>query len=248
MKEIDFLPEWYKSGRRRQAGYRTQYVALGGIFIVMMVWNFVATRSISKAKAQLAQTAATQVQAENASREFAGLKTEIMSLQKKTGAIERINSRIDVASVLAEMSFLIDKRIALGKVEFIAESVTSGADKQGAQPNNGSVVRAVLPRFNEKGAPLGDVRFKVVICGIAADAGDVASLICRLEDSPYFCQVVPSFSRNAQVKAANYPLLASGADAGEKTRDAQRAVRGSGESIGVSEFEISCYLANYREQ
>jgi hypothetical protein len=248
MKEIDFLPEWYKSGKRRQAGYRTQYVALGGIFIVMMVWNFVATRSISRAKAQLAQTAATQVQAENTSREFAILKTEIMSLQKKAGAIERIDSRIDVASVLAEMSFLIDKKISLSKIEFIAEPVMGGADRQGAQLNNSSVVRAVLSKFNEKDVPLGGVRFKVVICGIAADAGDVASLICKLEDSPYFCQVVPSFSRNARVKAANYPLLAYRADAGEKTEYAERDVRKPGTGVPVSEFEISCYLANYREQ
>jgi len=248
MKEIDFIPEWYKSGRRRQAGYRTQYVALGGVFAVMMVWNFVTTHSISKAKAQFAQTAVRQMQAENASREFTGLKTEIMSLQKKTGAIERIDSRIDVAGVLAEMSFLIDKKIALSKIEFIAESVIGGADKQGVQPNNSSVVRVAVPKFNEKGLPLGNVRFKVVLRGIAADAGDVAALICKLEDSPYFCQIVPSFSRNAQVKAANYPLLVSGAGAGEKAGDAQRDVREPGKSAQVSEFEISCYLANYREQ
>ena len=248
MKEIDFLPEWYKSGKRQQAGYRTQYVALGGILIVMMVWNFVTAHSISQAKAQFAQTVTMQSQAENASRGFAGLKTEIMNLQKKATAIERIDSRIDVASVLAEMSFLIDKKISLSKIEFIAEPVIGEADKQGAQPNNSSVARAVLPKFNEKDVPLGGVRFKVVIRGIAADASDVASLICKLEDSPYFCQVVPSFSRNAQVKAASYPSLVSGADAGEKTEYAERDVRKSSTSVPVSEFEISCYLANYREQ
>jgi hypothetical protein len=248
MKEIDFLPEWYKSGKRRQTGYRTQYVALGGVFTVMMVWNFVTTHSISKAKAQFAQAGVRQMQAENASREFTMLKTEIMNLQKKTGAIERIDSRIDVASVLAELSFLIDKKIALSKIEFVAEPVAGGADKQNTQPNNGFVVRVALPIFNEKGLPLGNVRFKVVIRGIAADAGDVAALICKLEDSPYFCQVVPSFSRNAKVKAANYPSPASNADASEKTRDARRDVRESDKSIQVSEFEISCYLANYREQ
>jgi len=245
MKEIDFLPEWYKSGKRRQTGYRAQYIALGGIFAVMMMWSFVTTRSISKAKGEFVQAAARQAQAENASRESAGLKGEIMSLQKKAGTIKQIDSKIDVASVLAEMSFLIDKKVALSKVEFIAEKFV---DKQGAQPNNSSMVRVALPKFNAKGAPLGDVRFKVVICGMAADASDTAALICKLEDSPYFCQVVPSFSRNTEVKAANYPLLASGTNAGEKARDAQRDVRESDKSVWVSEFEISCYLANYREQ
>jgi len=55
MKEIDFLPAWYKSGKRRQISYRTQYAGLVGISVVMMVWNFIATHSLSKATAKLAQ-------------------------------------------------------------------------------------------------------------------------------------------------------------------------------------------------
>jgi len=46
MKEIDFLPKWYKSGRRRQISYRTQYVGLAGIFLLMNVRNLAASRSI----------------------------------------------------------------------------------------------------------------------------------------------------------------------------------------------------------
>jgi Tfp pilus assembly protein PilN len=245
MKEIDFLPEWYKSGRRRRMGYRTQYIALGGVLIVMMVWNFTTARSISKAKAELAHVAAGQAQAEKASQEFAALKTEIADLQKKAQSIDQIDSNIDVASVLAEMSYLIDKKIVLGKMEFIAEKF---ADKQGAQTNN-NVVRMVIPALNEKRTlHLGDVRFKIVIRGIAADAGDVAALICKLEDSPYFCQVVPSFSRNAEVKVADYSSLPSGTDTGERTAGAERDIQQSGRSIQVSEFEISCYLANYIEK
>jgi hypothetical protein len=60
MREIDFLPKWYTSGRRRQISYRTQCVALGGVFVVMMVWNFVAAHSISKATAKLADGTARQ--------------------------------------------------------------------------------------------------------------------------------------------------------------------------------------------
>jgi hypothetical protein len=37
MKEIDFLPEWYKNGRRRRMRYRTQYAVLGCIFVVMHI-------------------------------------------------------------------------------------------------------------------------------------------------------------------------------------------------------------------
>ena len=241
MKEIDFLPEWYKSGRRRQVSYRAQYIALGGVFVVMVVWNFISAHSISKARAQYAQMAARQVEAESLSVKFAELKSELSGLQEKVESIEEIDSKIDVASVLAEMSFLIDKRIVLNKVTFDAEKIEDER-QAGPSPNAGAVVRAVQTRLNEKRKlPLGDVRFKVVIDGVAADASYVASLICKLEDSTYFCQVVPSFSRTAEINVTSNPSLRS------RTKNVNSG-REAGGKIQVSEFEISCYLANYHEQ
>ena len=241
MKEIDFLPEWYKSGRRRQVSYRTQYIALGGVFVVMVVWNFITTHTISKAKAQYAQMSTRQAEAEGLSAKFAELKSELRGLQKKMESIEEIDSKIDVASVLAELSFLIDERVVLNKVVFDAEKIE---DKQRAElsPPAGTVVRAVRTELGEKRKlPLGDVRFRVVIDGVAVDASGVASLICKLEDSPYFCQVVPSFSRTAEINVTGNPSLRSRA----KNVNGGREARGK---IQVSEFEIGCYLANYLEQ
>ncbi len=238
MKEIDFLPEWYKSGRRRQVSYRTQYIALGGVFVVMVVWNFIATHSISKARAQYAQMSTRQAEAEVLSAKFAELKSELRGLQKKTEFIEEIDSKIDVGSVLAELSFLIDERIVLTKLAFDAEKIE---DKQQAElsPRAGAVVRTTRTKLNEKRKlPLGDVRFRVVIDGVAADASGVASLICKLEDSPYFCQVVPSFSRTAEINVTSNPSLRS------MTKDVNGGREAEGK-IQVSEFEIGCYLANY---
>ncbi len=84
----------------------------------------------------------------------------------------------------------------------------------------------------------------MVIRGVAADASNVAALICRLEDSPYFCQVVPSFSRTAVINAAGSPSFRSRT----KSPNTKGSVQETGGKIQVSEFEISCYLANYREQ
>jgi Tfp pilus assembly protein PilN len=224
MKEIDFLPTWYKSGRRRQISYRTQYASLVGIFVVMMVWNFIATHSLSKAATELAQAELKSASAENEAQEYAKIKSEVAYLQEKTRVIEEIDSKINVANVLAEISFLVDKKIVLSKVEFIAEKFEG---EQGGKSNSSSTVRVVGSNLSHKEVPLGDVRFKVVISGVASDASDVAALICKLEDSPYFCQVVPSFSRNKEIKT-----------------DAKAA----GGNFQVSEFEISCNLANYQQE
>jgi hypothetical protein len=223
MKEIDFLPEWYKSGQRRQLSYRTQYIALGGIFLVMLSWNLISSRSISKAAAELKKFDSEQKEAEQAMDDYKRIKSEIEKLQNKAGVLEQMDSRIDVASVLAELSYLLEQRIALSKVEFTAEKLE---DKRQVQ-NVGIVPVGARQALKDKsGLLLGDVRFKITINGVAADGSDVAGLICRLEDSPYFCRVIPSFSRNTQIKTAEGPAQ---------------------EQLQVTEFEIGCLLANYVE-
>ena len=241
MKEIDFLPEWYKSGQRRQVSYRTQYIALGGVFLVMVVWNYIDTYSISKVRAQFAQMSTKQAEAEGQSAKLSELKSELEGLRKKTESIEEIDSKINVAGVLAEMSFLINERIVLNKVVFDAEKIEY---KQQAEQSSrtGTVVIAARTKLIEKrNLPLGDVRFRVLIGGVAVDTSNVADLICRLEDSPYFCRVVPSFSRTTVINASSKPSLRS------RTKNVN-SPREAGGNIQVSEFEISCYLANYREQ
>jgi hypothetical protein len=224
MKEIDFLPTWYRNGKRRQISYHTQYACIGGIFAAMMMWNFIAAHSLSKAAAELAQTELQSASAESVTGEFARVKKEAARLQEKARTIEEIDSKIDVSNVLAEISFLVDRKIVLSKVEFIAEKFR---DKQEEKPNSSSTVRAAAGNFSSKNAMLlDDVRFKVLINGVASDASNVAALVCKLEDSPYFCQVIPLFTRNKEIKTA--------ANIG-------------GEKFQVSEFEINCYLANYRQ-
>jgi len=244
MKEIDFLPEWYKSGRQRQVNYRAQVIGLGGVLVIMIVWSLVATHSISKAGAEVQQRKAIQAEAENVSREFAGIKSEVVGLKKKVKSMEEMDSKIDVASVLAEMSYLIDDNIVLSKVEFDSERFVDGQQGKASRHTN-NVVRVAGGNFVGKGElSLGDVRFKVVISGVATDAGDIAKLIGKLEESPYFCLVSPSFSKNRKMNPVRNSTMGNRIQKGKISNGVKV---GTGENFQVSEFEISCYLANYRE-
>ncbi len=234
MKEINFLPEWYKSGKRRQIGYRAQYAVLGGMLVVMVVWSLVATYLVSKTGRELAAAQPKQREAELVSQEFARIQSQVTKLQKKADIITGIDSRINVANVLAELSFLIDEKVVLSRVEMVAERFV---EDKGATGRRASVRVASGRRRASQGDWSGPrIRFKVVINGMAVDAGHVAELISKLEDSPYFCLVYPSFSRNSQIK-----------------RRMRRPAAGKNdwqppEGYQVSEFEISCYLANYRRR
>jgi hypothetical protein len=113
----------------------------------------------------------------------------------------------------------------LSKVEFVAEKFEDGSERKS---NSSTAIKAIAGKSSGKDAPpLGNVRFKVLMGGVALNAGDVAVLICKLEDSPYFSQVIPLFTRNREMKtSANL----------------------EGEKFQMSEFEISCNLANYRQE
>lgn len=228
MKEIDLLPEWYKSSKRREVSYRSQCIAFGGIFVVMMLWSFMMSHSISKATAELIDLETQQIETRRTSQEFAEIKSEVVELQKKADVLGGIDSRLDVASVLAEISFLVDKNVVLNKVDFSAERFSK--KQAGLSQQSGNSVRSAGSNFSEaKSLLFGDVKFKILIAGVATDASGVTELVCKLEDSPYFQEVCPLFSRN------------------KITQKRSGFSGGSGESRQVSEFEIRCYLANYKE-
>jgi len=248
MKEIDFLPEWYRSGQRRQVSYRAQCIALSGVFVVMVVWSLAATRSLSKAEAELVEMAATHGRADNASVESAGLESELKQVRERVKSVQEIDSRIDVANILAELSFLIDERIVLSKVECVAEKLVEERKDEPLQ-TVGTVVRAVGTWLNDKKAlPLGNVRFRVVIAGVAADARDVGALMCKLEDSPYFWQVILAYSRDTGITSRSAGPARTVAEVKEKTAERKDNIRQADARVQASEFEIHCYLANYRQQ
>jgi hypothetical protein len=123
-------------------------------------------------------------------------------------------------------------------VELIAEKLNE------QYASNAAAGFAVRPAgFGSSGKEelfLGDVKFKIMLGGIAADASEVGEFVCRLEDSPYFSAVYPAFTRNKQVKIA-------GASAGG-AQNTGRISREQEGSIQLNEFEIGCYLANFIEK
>ena len=245
MKEIDFLPEWYKSGRRRQVNYRMQYIILSGVFAVMMAWNYVTENSISKVRAKNIEMEASRFQSEKESAKLDDLKKRIAGLHEKEILLNSINSKIIVSNVLAEISYLVSERIVLSKVDLISEGIPEKQNKQNAKSS--SVVRSSVssPGNNTRS---GNIRFSISIAGVAANGSDVAVLLCRLEDSPYFSHVNLSYSRDAQVKTIRNVPVNVEQDVVSAIPATQKNSGKTAENIQVNEFEINCYLSNYIQQ
>lgn len=237
MKDIDFLPEWYKEGKRRRLHMRRQYAVLTVVFLTMMTYNLTAEHRIARASAQMARLEDQRVEAEEVLREFNRISRVLGAHKAKAEAIRRIDSRIDLAAVLAEISHIVEERVILSRVEFIAEPVARTDTKKTG--GSGSAVRAASKTTDaSKTVPWGDARFRIVLAGAAVESGDVTTLVCKLDESAYFKKVNLSWSRPGRISispAAGKPMPNA------TNRTAAR------EMLQVSDFEITCYLANYEE-
>jgi hypothetical protein len=232
VRELDFLPEWYKQGRRRQSHMRKQYIALVLIFLAMVSFNLTATYRASKAAAELTRREEQRMRAENITREFDRVAKQINTLKVQADLMARIDAKVDVAAILAEMSHLIGESIVLHKVGLVAEPCARATPKD--QTKSSAVRAAGGTAGSAKRATLGNNKFRITMAGVAVQPSHVADLVCRLDESSYFQQVSLSFSRSAKM----LPPAAGATD---------RSARPGPHSLEVTEFEIACYLANYEE-
>ena len=188
--------------------------------------------------------ATKQAQVEKASAKLEELKQDVSMYHRKEQLLEKIDSKINVSNILAEVSYLIDEKIVISKLQLISEEFLD--DQNNGQAD--TVVRLANYKYGKNiEPPIGNIRFKVLITGVAANASEVANLICNLEESPYFFQVKPSYTRSANIETNIKPLINSQEKLTSSSLTNVGNNMGYKEKIAVSEFEISCYLANYFE-
>lgn len=217
---------------------RRQYAILIIFFLAMVTYNTVVTGRISRASAELARLEDRRYWAEGILHEYDAVSKRLESRQAKVASVQQVDARIDVAAVLAEISYIIGDPVVLSRLEFVSEPFPS-SETAGDRAKSG-VRSAGASRNVDKTASLGPGRFRVALAGITVDSGEVGALADRLDKSPYFQQVNPLFRDNTiQVSA----LTSQGPPETDAT-----AKRKEARSVSVTEFEITCYLANYEER
>lgn len=239
MKQIDFLPQWYKEGKRRQQHVRRQYAMLAVVFLAMVSYNMLSTHRIARASGDLKRLEHNRVEAENIFQEFNSVTGSLNKVRAKAELIGRIDSRIDVAAALAEMSHIVGETVVLSRVEFTAQPFSQ--DEKDAQASRSGVRPATNKKDASEKGLVGNIRFQITLNGVAVSPADVAALVRRLDDSSYFHRVHASFWRNSKVQ------VSSGDSPASAKPQTDAVTTGRGESLDVTEFEVVCYLANYED-
>ncbi|MEN8126308.1 MAG: PilN domain-containing protein [Planctomycetota bacterium] len=198
MKEIDFIPEWYKADRIRKRRYTRQCTLIAVLFAMMMTWSFVMGHHVKYVNAEVEGIQSTLLKGQARVQQTLSLQNEIAVMKQKTTLLDKIVSRTEVTSILGELSYLIQENIILSNLsltnepieDFERESRVSGVLVQvgGSKKEQNPVI------------PNAPSRLKVTMTGIAASPADAAALIARLEQAEYFQEVSLVYSKPEKIK------------------------------------------------
>jgi len=216
MKEIDFIPEWYKANQNRKRRYHRQYVMLGSLLVIMVAWSFVIGSHIKQVHADVQ---AMQTMYENGQLkvdEAMVLESEIAVLKQQVGLLEDAMPRTTISTILAELSWLVRDAIVISKVSLMNEPIER-LDEQHVE--TAGVVQIGTASQDKDTVKPRPIRTRIVLTGIAARGAEAAALIARLEESEYFEQVTPVYTRGKTIKNKD-----------------------------VTEFEINAVIADYKLQ
>ncbi|MFC1763706.1 hypothetical protein ACFL6U_16725 [Planctomycetota bacterium] len=229
MKDVDFLPDWYNESRRRQSSVRVQYTALGIIFLIMVVCNSLATRSISMASAEISLAEPVRIRAEYTSMEVEKRQQHLNQLHEQMSLAEKLDDHFPVASTLAELSGLLNDHLIMKRLQFTAQAF---ADPGRPQDTTIQKSKTRSTDSNSLLLTLHPLRFRVVIEARATDAQAIAQFLSDLEESAYFDHVHLRYSRNSGLAQADQKVMA---DADDNTA--------GGKLRYLTDCEISCYVA-----
>lgn len=191
MNEIDFLPKWYKTSKRRQINYRRQCIIIVGVFVTLIAWSFSASISISMVEAQVDIMNDSLKNNKEIAQRYARLESSLSTLQQKANILDKLDSGVNISAVLAELSFLVEDKITLTELDVESEIFAQGKKSSGSSVRLGSGRAGKVDPM-----PPANIRYKVVVSGSASSSADVTGLIARLEESDYFCQIIPGYLRN----------------------------------------------------
>ena len=168
MKEIDFLPEWYSQGKRCQSRTQKQYMALAAVFLMMVIWNAMALRSINQAHAQLELSQPQRIQAEGLAQQYRLVQNEWQERHRWLEHVQRLDTRLDVAAILSELSYCVSPDIKVMELRVVAQPLE---------------INQSLDH------PYDPVVYECLIEGMTEDPTGVGTLIEILEHSSFFDQV-----------------------------------------------------------
>lgn len=197
MTEIDFIPQWYKADRKRRQWYQRQYLMLVLAAGLLCLWCLAAGHSAARATAAVNEVQADFEKGIRTYKQFRQLEDRCTQLKIKSNLLDMIVPHSRYSAALAELACCIVPDVVVSKV-----TIQRTAPEKNSEAGKGKTTVSVAAKSDSKNA-LAPLAFggisQIDLSGIALSAQEVAGLIEALEQSAYFGNVTPIFSKNKQI-------------------------------------------------
>ena len=90
MKDIDFIPQWYKAGRERKQRYTRQYALMAVMSTLMIAWGFVINGHVSHVSAEVQEIETAFEKGRVRSEQATDLQTRIAEMEETKGLLDKI--------------------------------------------------------------------------------------------------------------------------------------------------------------
>ena len=165
---------------------------VAGLFALLVVWSFCASMSISSTQAQVSDMQDSLEKSKSIEQAHNRLQSSLNKLKRNANILEKINSGVNISSLLAELSHIVDEEIVLTSLQ-----VKSDIYKPDSKTVK-SGVRFTKSKSETDSMPSPNTRFKIVINGLSPHADNITAFIARLEESDYFQSVIVGYLQNLE--------------------------------------------------
>lgn len=193
MREIEFLPNWYPTFRRRRG------LVVAQAWATAVILTAIGLFGVAEHQKVMAEERAGAV----LQREIAQTKSELKlldeqlvlkkQLDRQGEILSKVGLQIDFTRLLAELDVMMGGDMFL--VEFVAdtEEVVRTADNAGS---NNTKSRAVDKSANSASAQKCDRKLKVKLVAVAPNDVDVANFLAGLTNKAYLDQVAMTYAKD----------------------------------------------------
>jgi hypothetical protein len=150
MKELDFLPNWYRDDRQRILRRHRHYVLFGLVVVLLAGWSIIVGRAVSNLKAQTQQIQTALEKGQQTLLSTLEKELQIDTLGRQAVILETLTPRTAISAVLGELAFCVNKQIIYSKVSLVLEPIEDTAQKLRRRPERRP------PRCSKTRAGIGD--------------------------------------------------------------------------------------------
>jgi Tfp pilus assembly protein PilN len=185
MRELEFLPDWYRNVCRRRAWVIAQAWGTAGLIVVMLIWACIAQFQAMRAQHEQKQVEKQLAKSQKDVDELAQLKLDRTIWAERGEVLSKVGLSVESTRLIQTIADCTPATVAL-------TSFNLQTDEKAEIPKTGAAARAMRDK-----TPLMDRKLKVRINGIAPSDIEVWDLVTKLTAYPFFEEVSPTNSKEA---------------------------------------------------